>query len=302
MKRVLMMVALLCGTAGAAQIGVEVGGGPFVRGSVSDLSAGDGSLSFGLSNRAVEAGYALGLDSLLGAAGAVGTLGARLNAAYVFSGGVRLGLSANGTLGPAALTLAGAYWTAPARDQDPLAEFSEAGVSPRAQGWSADLGARYRLRRDLVLLGSGSLGAQPNLAAGVEYRSGAVSYRGGARAGAGVLGATAGLSYRTEEGATLALDGLLGPNSLGLSGSLAISDALGDGSSLRLYSAYEPWRSDARPLRLGAEASLPVGPGTLDLAVRGGPGPAGMGELGLRAGYRFEFPAPPADPEAPDHP
>lgn len=288
LKGFMGMAALLSGTAGAAQIGVEAGSGPFVRGSVSDIAAGGGTLSFGLSNRAIEAGYGLGLDlSVLGSARA------RLDAAYVFSGGVRLGLNANGTVGPAALTLAGAYWTAPARDQDPLAEFSEAGVSPRVQGWSADLGARYRLQRDLVLLGSGSLGAQPNLAAGVEYRSGALSYRGGARAGAGVLGVTAGLSYRSEAGATLALDSLLGPNSLGLTGSLALADLLGDGSSLRLYGAYEPWRVDARPLRLGAEASLPAGPGTLNLAVRGG-----AGELGVRAGYRFEFPLPSPDADA----
>ncbi|MBZ9753096.1 hypothetical protein K7W42_19855 [Deinococcus sp. HMF7604] len=114
---------------------------------------------------------------------------------------------------------------------------------------------------------------------------GTLSWRLGARAGRDVLGLSGGLSYATEAGLTLALDALVGPHTLGLTGSAAWNEVLGEGSTLRLYAAYEPWRTVSSPLRAGVEATLAAGPGTLGVQVNGGRRLDGAAGVGLRVSY-----------------
>ena len=102
-----------------------------------------------------------------------------------------------------------------------------------------------------------------------------------------MLGASAGIGYSNpDSGLTATLDVLAGPDTLGLSGDLSLDGALGDGSSLLLYAAYEPWRSVSVPLRLGVQASVQAGPGTLNLDARGGWSAASGGGSGGRGGLR----------------
>ena len=117
--------------------------------------------------------------------------------------------------------------------------------------------------------------------------TGTLGWRVGARAGQNVLAATAGASYSTPAGLNLSLDGLIGPGDLGLSGSLGAADLLGRGSTLRLYAAYEPWRTASAPLRAGVEAGLPLGPGQLAVNLSGGRDRQGVSSFGARLGYRL---------------
>ena len=104
-----------------------------------------------------------------------------------------------------------------------------------------------------------------------------------------MLAVTAGISYATPGGLTLALDGLLGPDDLGLSAGLSAADALGEGSALRLYAAYEHWRTVSAPLRAGLEFSRPLGPGDLSVNLSGGRDRQGVGGFGARLGYRLSL-------------
>lgn len=246
---------------------------PVVRIGVTDLGFAGGSAGFAVSDRAVEASYGRTLDLSV-----AGTARARLTAGYAFAGGGRVALAGSGTLGPLALNLGAQLWSAPLAQFDPLVTSSFEGASTRAGGWAVDASARYRLQRDLVLLASGTLGEQPNVAAGVEWRRGELSLRGGGRFGEGVAGATVGATLRREE-YTLALDALVG-HTLGFTGSLGLPDPLTVPSNLRVYAAYEPWRLYARTLRIGATLEASVGPGELSADLRGG-----SGSLGVRLGY-----------------
>lgn len=115
--------------------------------------------------------------------------------------------------------------------------------------------------------------------------TGTLTWRLGARAGRDVLGLTAGLGYATPAGLNLGLDTLVGPGTFGVTASLSAADLLGEGSSLRLYAAYEPWRLASLPLRAGLELSVAAGPGQLGLDLRGGRSAAGAPGYGARLSY-----------------
>ncbi|MBZ9712110.1 hypothetical protein [Deinococcus multiflagellatus] len=114
---------------------------------------------------------------------------------------------------------------------------------------------------------------------------GTLSWRLGARAGRGVLGLSGGLGYATESGLSLGLDALVGPQTFGVTGSVSAAEVLGEGSTLRLYAAYEPWRTASTPLRAGLEATWTAGPGTLALNVSGGRTRSGGLGYGARVSY-----------------
>ncbi|MBB5233440.1 hypothetical protein [Deinococcus budaensis] len=325
LKRMMTALALAgaCGgAAGAATLdfgvtyrsGAALWDGGLLRFGVSEVPLGRATLSAAVSNRAVEAGVGGGLS--LPPAGAL-TL--RADAALTYRGGVRLAPRASGTLGPVALNVGGAFFTAAATEVDPLAAWTLTPTDLRARGWAADFTARYRVGRALVAVLGGEFGPQNQGFAGAEWRrdltrvlppaegddpatepltetTGSVTLRLGARAGQGVLGVTGGVSYSAESGLSLALDALAGPGGWGAVGSLSAPDPLGEGSDARLYVAYEPWRRASAPLRAGAEVSLPAGPGTLSAAVRGGLTASGTSGFGVRVGYSLPLGAWPERP------
>lgn len=305
----LTLAAALASSAGAVNLDFGAAyrtGGPWLSAGVSDIPLGRGTFSVTASNRAVEARTTRGFS--LPPAGA---LSASASAAVTWRGGVRLTSAGTATLGPVALNLGGAFFTAGAAEVDPLAAWTPEPTDLRARGWNADLTARYRVGRTLIAVLGSEFGPQNNVSGGVEWRrdltrvlppaegddpeaepaterAGTLTLRLGARAGRGVLGVTGGVTYGTEAGVSVALDALAGPGSLGAVGSLSAADLLGEGSTTRLYLAYEPWRLASAPLRAGAEATLPAGPGTLSVDVRGG-----TGGLGARLGYSLPLGGPP---------
>ncbi|MDB5045819.1 MAG: hypothetical protein JWQ08_1869 [Deinococcus sp.] len=273
-----------------------------------------GTLSAGVSNRAVDVGYALGLSLP-----PLGAVSSRTDLAVTWQGGLRLSSRATGTAGPVALNAGASFFTTSATAVDPLAAWTFAPTDLRNRGVAADLAARYRVNRTLVAVLGGEFGAQNQGFVGIESRrdltrvlapsegddptlepaterTGTLTFRAGARAGRDILGVTGGLTYATEAGLSLGLDALAGRGqtdsgstglTYGLTASVTAPDLLGEGSNLRLYSAYEPWRTASAPLRVGAEAILPLGPGELSLDVRGGRNPSGTAGFGARVGYRL---------------
>ncbi|GGR65551.1 hypothetical protein GCM10008959_29810 [Deinococcus seoulensis] len=339
--------ALLVTSAQAATLDFGVSyrapdAGLWGRVGVSDLDLLGGQVSAALSSRAAQVGYARSLSlPPLGAATA------RTDLAVTWQGGVRVDSRASAGVGPVALNLAGAYFTAPVTDVDPLAPFAQAPADLRGRGWNASLIARYRVNRTLIAVLGGELGAQPQLSVGVEGRRvltrpvtvepepaepdltaatepaapeaaadpadaaadtpdtgplgmddtlpdtepvGTLTWRAGALAGRDVLGLTGGVSYATENGLSVGVDALAGLNSFGVTGSLSAPDLLGDGSSVRLYAAYEPWRTVSAPLRTGVNASLPAGSGTLTLDASAGRTLQGQAGFGVRVGYTLPLP------------
>ncbi|MGM9322808.1 hypothetical protein ACS0QO_17930, partial [Deinococcus aquaticus] len=119
---------------------------------------------------------------------------------------------------------------------------------------------------------------------------GTLTWRAGVLAGRDVLGLTGGVSYATGNGLSVGVDALAGVNTYGVSGSLSAPDLLGDGSTLRLYAAYEPWRTASSPLRAGVNASFSVGSGTLSLDASAGRTVQGQGGFGVRVGYSLPLP------------
>lgn len=334
--------ALLVSSAQAATLDFGVSyrapdAGLWGRVGVSELDLLGGQVSAAVGSRAAQVGYARSLSlPPLGAATA------RTDLAVTWQGGVRLDSRASAGVGPVALNLAGAYFTAPVTDVDPLAAFAQAPADLRERGWNASLGARYRVDRDLIAVVGGELGAQPQLSVGVEGRrvltrpvtaepepaepdptaapeaaadpadpaadtpdtdplgmddtlpdtepTGTLTWRAGALAGRDVLGLTAGLTYAAQSGLSVGVDALAGLNTFGVTGSLSAPDLLGDGSSVRLYAAYEPWRTVSSPLRTGLSASLPAGSGTLTLDASAGRTRQGQAGFGVRVGYTLPLP------------
>ncbi len=297
---------------------------------VSDLEALGGRVSAALSTRAATVGYARGLAlPPLGAATVDGTL------ALAWGGGVRAAARATASVGPVALNLGLGAFTTSAAGIDPLSGWALTPPDARDRGLSADLSARYRLSRTVIVVAGGELGAQNQGFVGVEGRRdltrpvppqdgtgpaeanpaatdpaatdpaatdpaeaetepvGTLNWRAGVRAGQGVLGVTAGVSYVAESGLNLGLDALVGPRTFGITGSVGAPDVLGAGSTLRLYAAYEPWRTSGAPLRTGVEAALPVGSGELGLNLGGGR--SGTGTLGYAARVTYRLPLGRAD-------
>ncbi|MFW8626016.1 hypothetical protein [Deinococcus sp. ME38] len=354
--------ALLVSSAQAATLDFGVSyrapdAGLWGRVGVSELDLLGGQVSAAVGSRAAQVGYARSLSlPPLGAATA------RTDLAVTWQGGVRLDSRASAGVGPVALNLAGAYFTAPVTDVDPLAPFAQVPADLRERGWNASLGARYRVDRDLIAVVGGELGAQPQLSVGVEGRrvltrpvtaepepaepepaepeavepdptaapetaapeaatpdaatdpadpatdtpdtdppgmddtlpdtepTGTLTWRAGALAGRDVLGLTGGLTYAAESGLSVGVDALAGLNTFGVTGSLSAPDLIGEGSSVRLYAAYEPWRTVSSPLRTGLSASLPAGSGTLTLDASAGRTRQGQAGFGVRVGYSLPLP------------
>lgn len=291
------------GTAGAANLDFGAAyrtgaGGSLFQAGVSDVTFAGGTVSAALSNRAAE----VSLTRSVGLPPAGGG-NARLDAALVWRGGLRLSAGAAGTLGPVALNLGAAFFTAGVTAVDPLAAWTLAPADLRASGWNADFTARYRVSRTLIAVAGGEFGPQNHLLGGAEWRrdlirvlppaqdnpqaepeterTGTLALRLGGRVGRDVLGVTGGVTYSSEAGLSLALDALAGPGKWGVLSSVTAPDVLGEGSTARLYVAYEPWRRVSAPLRAGVESTLPVGSGTLRVDVRGG-----TDGVGARISYR----------------
>lgn len=132
--------------------------------------------------------------------------------------------------------------------------------------------------------------------------TGTVTWRAGVRGGPDLLAVTGGVGYATPAGVTLNLDALAGvtgwrsrPSTLaaqttwGVGGSVAAPDLLGEGSLLRAYATYEPWRVAASPLRAGVNASVPAGSGRVTVDVAGGRGGDGALGFGVKVGYSFDL-------------
>ena len=301
---------LMCGLAGAVSLDFGVSSAPaggtalqdsLLRLGVQDVQIAGFGLAAGLSSRAADASLSRSLV-LPG----LGAARLRADGAVLYSGGLRGGLNLSGTLGPVALTLSGSGWNADPTRFDPLARWAEVAPDLRGSGAAFGLSARYRFSRDLVLNVGGNLGGQSSVLVQAELRQDALSYRLGARAGQDVLGVAAGLTYTDpDSGLSASLDGLAGPGTLGLTGRLGADNLLGDGSTLSLYAAYEPWRTTSETLRGGLQLGLPLGPGTLNLEGYGGthrggssgtpnPDMQGLG-FGLKVGYVL-----PLDGQTPD--
>jgi len=276
--------ALLPGSAAAQTLEFSGSTAPVFRVGVSELTAGTTTLGFGVSNRAVDASAATGIDLSV-----AGTVTLRTAAAVNFGGGWTVSGSVNGTVGPVALSVQSALWTAPLRSFDPLADVRQEATSTRSAGFQVDASGRYRLQRNLQLLADASVSAQSNVGLGAEWRDGPLSYRAGGRVGSNVLGVTGGLTVRQDD-LTLTVDALLGPSSVGVVGSVSLADPLPLPSSLRLYGAYEPWRVDASSVRYGVILTTELGPGTLTAEARGT-----TGRFGARVG--FALPVGPRDDE-----
>ena len=261
--------------ASAASLDVRAASGPNVRAGVSGLNLLGGEVSFGLSNRALDFGYAARLNFSV-----LGTVSARANAAYAYGGGARLALDGGGTLGPVALTAGALAWSAPLNVFDPLVTLSETGANVSAADVALDATLRYRVQRNLLALVSGHVGVQPNVAAGLEFLRGDLSLRAGVRAGDRVAAVSAGVSVRRDT-LTFGADVLLGPEGSGVVADVTVFGALGPDSSARAYVVYEPWRLAVEPLRYGLEVALSLGPGSLSAAAR-----AGATQAGVRVDYR----------------
>ena len=301
-----LVAALTSSLAGAASLDFGVSYAPaggtllqdgLVRLGVQDVQFAGFGLAAGLSSRALDATLTRSLV-LPG----LGALRLRADGAALYLGGLRGGLNLSGTAGPVALTLSGGAWNASLTRFDPLARWAEVAPDLRDSGVALGASARYRLNRDTVLNVAGTLGGQSSVLAQAEFRAEALSYRLGVRAGQNVLGAAVGVTYADPDtGITASLDALVGPDTLGLSGSLGLDGALGEGSTARLYAAYEPWRTTSEVLRYGVQASLPLGAGTLSLEGYGGAHSGGLGGtagqgFGLKVGYLL--PLGTAKPEA----
>jgi hypothetical protein len=271
----LTLAALTSGIVGATSLDFGVSyapsGGTLAQDSlfrlgVQDVQIKGFSLAAGLGTRGLDASLSRSLV-LPG----LGVARARAGGSVLFSGGLRGTLAVSGTAGPLALTLTGSAWNAGLTRFDPLSRWAETPPDLRDSGASLEAAARYRLDRTLVLNVEGDLGGQSRLLAQAELRADALSYRFGLRAGQNVLGVTAGATYTDPDtGLNVALDALAGPDSLGLTGHLGLDGVLGDGSSLRVFGAYEPWRATSETLRYGAQIGLPLGSGTLNLEGYGG--------------------------------
>ena len=301
-----LAAALTSSLAGAVSLDFGVSYAPaggtllqdgLLRLGVQDVQLAGFGLAAGLSSRAFHATLTRSL-----VLSGLGALRLRVDGAALYSGGLRGDLNLSGTAGPVALTLSGGAWNASLTRFDPLARWTETAPDLRDSGVALGASARYRLNRETVLNVAGTLGGQSSVLAQAEFRAEVLSYRLGARAGQNVLGAAVGATYADPDtGLSASLDALVGPGTLGLSGSLGLDGALGEGSTVRLYAAYEPWRTTSELLRYGAQASLLIGAGTLSLEGYGGTRSGGTGAtagqgFGLKAGYLLPLGA--AEPEA----
>ncbi|GGQ97727.1 hypothetical protein [Deinococcus ruber] len=288
------LLALSC-TAGATSLDFGASyatlGGALLRVGVTDYALAGFTLGAGISSRGVDASVSRAFV-LTG----LGAARARLTGAVLYGGGLSGNLDLSGTVGPVALTFGASAWNVAPDSFDPLARWAQTAPDLRPSGTAFSLGARYRLSRDVVLNAGGTLGAQNTAFVLAEFRQTDLTYRVGLRAGESVLGVSAGVGYTDpDSGLTAALDVLAGPSTLGLSGSVGLDGVLGDGSSLLAYAAYEPWRLQSQTVRVGVQASVQAGPGTLSVDGRGGWSNAAGTGVGVRVGYTLPLDAPSDD-------
>ncbi|MDV6375207.1 hypothetical protein [Deinococcus arenicola] len=309
MKSWTALAFALAATASATTLDFGVsyhGGGQsggWGRVGVSDVPALGGRFSAGVSTRTAEVGYSRNL-----ALPPLGVVTARTDAAWAWSGGGRVSARLGGSVGPVALNLGGNVFSASAAQIDPLAVWNSDATDSRERGLNADLSVRYRVSRTLIAVAGGEFGGQNMGTLGVEGRReltrtlpldeaaqpgdepetepvGTLTWRAGVRAGQNVLGVTGGVSYATESGLNLGIDALVGPKTFSVTGSADAGELLGPGSSVRLYAAYEPWRTASTPLRAGIAATRPVGGGEVGLNVSGGRTLDGKTGYGARLTY-----------------
>lgn len=258
------------GGAQAASLEVAADTRVRVQVGVTELSAGGLNWSVRASNAAL--GVGAQTTASLGPLG-FGVFGAGVDYG-LRSGGLRLAAEGSGSVGPVALSLGGRIWTAPQQEFSALGAYGLRPDDLRAAGWQANVGARYRLSRDLLLVGEAELGGENLAELRGEWRREGGSFGVGALAGPGVLGAGAGLALAGErtDVAAWAYASNAGPG-----GRLeaTVYDVLTPESTLGAYLAYEPWRVNSLPLRYGADLSQPLLAGVLELGVRGGDGLAG---------------------------
>ena len=288
------LLALSC-TAGATSLdfGASYGtlDGALLRVGVTDYALAGFTLGAGVSSRGIDASVSRAFV-LTG----LGAARARVGGALLYGGGLSGSLDLSGTVGPVALTFGASAWNAAPDDFDPLARWAQTAPDLRPSGSAFTLSARYRLSRDVVLNAGGTLGAQNSASVVAEFRQEALTYRLGLRAGESVLGVSAGVGYTDpDSGLSAALDVLAGPSTLGLSGNVSLDGALGDGSTLLAYAAYEPWRVQSQTLRAGVQASVQAGPGTLTVDGRGGWSDMTGAGFGVRLGYTLPLDAPADD-------
>ncbi|PYE54387.1 hypothetical protein [Deinococcus yavapaiensis] len=277
----LLGFCLLLGAAHAADVEVRATTDPSVRVGISGLDIRGFDVGFGVSNVGLDLSVGRRLDL-----SALGTLSARTTIAATFSGAFNVVSTANGTLGPIALSSSLNAFTAPPSAFDPLAVFSYEPTPTLNSGLLFSATGRYRVQRDLVVGVSGELGADSGVSVFGEIRRDELTLRLGGRTGATATGLLVGATMRGET-TTLGVDALLGMNSVGVTGSVVVQDLLGENTSARAYLAFEPWRTAALPLRYGADVTLPVARGALTAGVRGG-----TGNVGLRVSYAFPLGGP----------
>lgn len=256
--------------AQAASLEVAVDTRARVQVGVTELGLGGLNWSARASNAAL--GVGAQASASLGPLG-FGVFGAGVDYG-LRSGGLRLAAEGSGSVGPVALSVGGRIWTAPQAEFSALGAYALRPDDLRPAGWQANVGGRYRLSRDLLLIGEGELGGENLAELRGEWRRAGGSFGVGVLAGQRALGAGAGLVLAGERTDVSAWGYA---SSAGPGGRLeaTVYDVLTPESTLNVYLAYEPWRAHSLPLRYGADLSQPLLTGTLELGLRGGDGLAG---------------------------
>jgi hypothetical protein len=294
----LLAAAAMSSPAAAQELEVFASAGtfPFNAGAaLRQLPLGtdyDLAAEIGFSLRAVWAGLGGAFDL-----GPAGRIAADTRLSYVYGDGARVGLNLRGTVGPVALDARGAYWTASAAAEDPLAPLVLRPDPAGESGFLAAADLSYRLGRNDLLRPSVRFSSLSTvLALRYENRSPSLTWSLGGltafQSSGNTFAVVAGLRVVPEDAPfAVSIDGLAGVGPFGFAYGVSAdltADLNEEGGVLRLYGAYEPWRDDAITGRAGAELSLPAGPGEIAVDGRVGFTPA-VAVGGVRVAYRLPF-------------
>ncbi len=248
--------------------------------------------------------------------GPIGSVDFANDIAYAFGLGWREQLVARASFGPVAIALAGGLWSATPASVQPLAAFDFNAEPNASSGWSINLDAAYRLERNLIanLKLQHVVALQPDaiivglrpqnrgesiLGLGLEWRE--RDYKITALPmlvfqydGLG-LGAEFTARYAPRDQNYLAAGqvfiGTGKPGFLyGLRGTFEISLPEDTGNA-SFYAAYEPWRTEVLPVRLGGLLEFNAGPGVLYARGEGGWACSCGINWGIQLGYRLPFSA-----------
>lgn len=269
--KLLVMGCVSCGSAAQAA-SLEVAADTRARVQVAVTELGLGGLNWSLRASNAVLGVGAQATASLGPLG-FGVFGADVDYG-LRSGGLRLSTEASGSVGPVAVALGGRVWTAPQQEFSALGAYALRPDDLRAAGWQANVGARYRLSRDLLLIGEGELGGENLAALRGEWRREGGSFGVGVIAGQRALAAGAGLTL-TGDRTDVSAWGYASNAGPGGRLEATVYDVLTPESTLSAYVVYEPWRVHSLPLRYGADLSQPLLAGILELGLRGGDGLAG---------------------------